>query len=184
MAPFNNTSALKGLDANNVNSLRRLMNAIMHRLAGVSAATIQEIDNLTMQEHATMLYLTENARDNELLSRMVTRFASARYANSNTVREAGRELDLVVTEAVLEPRNRPERELVMAEGFFNHLVAESPATYGVGAENEYGDIEPDDDDEDEEKGKKDKKDPNVSFLSLLIMLVSTISPSKNSKTSR
>lgn len=156
MAPFNNTSALYGLDSEDTQSLRKLMNGIMHRLAGVTAAAAAEMDDLDIREHHAMLFLTENARHNELLLRMVTRFSSARYSNSKTVREAARELDILVTEAVLRPNMRPEREFVMAEGFFNQLIANGAATWGAGADEEYGEIEPDSDGE-----KKDKKVPHV-----------------------
>lgn len=145
------------------------MNAIMHRLAGVPAGSVAEMDDLDINEHGAMIFLTYNARHNDLLSRMITRFASARYANSRTVREAARELDLVATEAVFNPHTRPQRELVIVEGFFNQLVASGTATYGVGADEEYGDIEPDSDSE--QKDNRDKKDPSVSFSSPYLMLV-------------
>jgi hypothetical protein len=169
MPPFDNTSALRGIDGQDVSSLRKLMNAIMHRLAGVPAGSVAEMDDLDTNEHGAMIFLADNARHNVLLSRMITRFASARYANSRTVREAARELDLVVTEAVFNPYTRPQRELVIAEGFFNQLVANGTATYGVGADEEYGDIEPDSDGE--QKGKRDNKDPSVSCSSPYLMLV-------------
>jgi hypothetical protein len=165
MAPFDQGSALYGLDGDNIDSIRKLMNGIMHRLAGVPAATVAELDDLDIYEHGTMIYLTENARRNELLARIITRFASARYGNSRTVREAARELDLVAIGAVLSPNARPRREFVVAEGFFNQLVANDAATYGEGAEDEYGDIEPDTDDEQKDNKKKDK-DPKVSISNL------------------
>jgi hypothetical protein len=161
MAPFNNTSALRGLDGHDVESLRKLMNAIMHRLAGVPAGSVAEMDDLNINEHAAMIFLTENARDNDLLNKMITRFASARYANSRKVRESARELDLVVTEAVFSPYTRPHRELIMVEGFFNQLVANDNSKYGAGADEEYGDIEPDS--EGEQQAKKNRKDPSVSW---------------------
>lgn len=154
MTKFDLTSILRGLESEDVDSIRRVMNAIMHRLAGVPSASAAEINDLDIAEHASMIWIHEATRNNGLLERMVIRFASARYSNSNTVREAARELDLVVTEAVLNPGARQHRELVVAEGFFNQLVANSGAEYGVGADNEYGDIEPESDGE--------KRDPNVS----------------------
>jgi hypothetical protein len=153
MAPFNNTSALWGLDSEDVESLRKLMNAIMHRVAGATADAAAELNGLKSREYHAMLFLTENARNNELLLRMITRFASARYRNSKTVREAARELDILVNQAVLCPGTRPERELIMAEGFFNQLIANGSATWGVGADEEYGEIEPDTDGEDKSKNK-------------------------------
>jgi hypothetical protein len=131
------------------------MNAIMHRLAGVSAATTAEMNDLDIAEHASMIWMYEATRNNSLLERMVTRFASARYGNSDTILKAARELDLVATEAVLNPDARPHRELVVAEGFFNQLVANGRAAYCDGADNEYGDIEPDSDD--------DERGPKVSW---------------------
>ena len=154
MAPFNNTSALWGLDSEDIESLRKLMNAIMHRLAGATAHAAAELDDLESREYHAMLFLTENARRNELLLRMITRFASARYRKSKIVREAARELDILVTQAVLLPEIRPERELIMAEGFFNQLIANGPATWGVGADEEYGEIEPDTDGEENSKNKQ------------------------------
>jgi hypothetical protein len=165
MAPFNDTSALYGLDTEDVDSIRKLMNGIMHRLAGVTAGAVAEMDELDIREHAAMVFLTENARHNELLLRMVTRFASARYSKSNTVLEAARELDILVTEAVIYPNMRPERELVMAEGFFNQLIANGVAAYGAGADEEYGDIESDSDGE-----QKHKKGPKVSLSCLGLVL--------------
>jgi len=153
MTQFDVTSILRGLDSEDIDSLRRLMNGIMHRLAGVAAATAAEISNLTLEEHTLMIAVTDAARNNPLLERMITRFASARYGNTNTVREAARELDLVAIAAVLNPGTRPHREFVIAESFFNQLVVNGHAVYGVGADNEYGDIEPEDD---------DRRDPNVS----------------------
>jgi hypothetical protein len=170
MAPFNESSALRGLDSDNVESLRRLMNAFMHRLAGAPAHAVAEMDELTNREHATLLFLTDHARNNQLLNRMITRFAAARYGNSNTVREAARELDLVVTEAVFHPRTRPEREWILAERFFNQLVANGPAAYGVGAEEEYGDIASDSDAWDDNKDKNDKKDKQVRWPSPYLLL--------------
>jgi hypothetical protein len=155
MTEFDHTSILRGLNSEDVDSLRRLMNAIMHRLAGVAPATAAQMSDLNIAEHAIMIWVTEAARDNPLLERMVTRFASARYGNSNTVREAARELDLVVIDAVLNPGVRPHRELVIAEGFFNQLVANGHAAYGAGVDNEYGDIEPESD--------SDRNDSNVRW---------------------
>ena len=160
MAPFDQNSALRGLDSDDVDSLRRLMNGIMHRIGGVAARTVAELDDLDLNEHTAMIYLTENARRNDLLARIITRFASGRYGNSRTVREAARELDLVIIEAVISPDTRPQREFAIAEGFFNQLVANSAPEYGVGGEDEYGDIEPDtdgDDNDDKDKKGKHKK---------------------------
>jgi hypothetical protein len=154
MVPFNNTSALWGLDSEDIESLRKLMNAIMHRLAGVTADAVAELDELNRREYHAMLFLTENARRNEFLLRMITRFASARYRKSKFVREAARELDIMVTQAVLRPDMRPERELIMAERFFNQLTANGSATWGVGADVEYGEIEPDTDGEENGKNKQ------------------------------
>jgi hypothetical protein len=155
MAPFNNTSALWGLDSEDIETLRKLMNAIMHRLAGATVDAAAELDKLKSREYHAMLFLTENARKNELLRRMITRFASARYRKSKIVREAARELDILVTQAVLRPDMRPERELIMAERFFNQLIANGSATWGVGADEEYGEIEPNTDGE--EDGKNETK---------------------------
>ncbi len=131
------------------------MNAIMHKLAGVTADAAAELNDLKEREYHAMLFLTENARNNELLRRMITRFASARYRNSKIVREAARELDILVTQAVLRQDMRPERELIMAERFFDQLITNGSATWGVGADEEYGEIEPDTDGE--EDGKNGQK---------------------------
>ena len=50
---------------------------------------------------------------------------------------------------------RPERELIIAERFFNQLIANGSATWGIGADEEYGEIEPDTDEE--ENGKNETK---------------------------
>ena len=164
MAPFGQDSPLRDLDGNNVDSLRRLMNGIMHRLAGVPARTVAQLDDLDLHEHSAMIYLTENARQNDLLRRIITRFASARYGNSRTVRDAARELDLVIIQAVLSPHERPLREFVIAEGLFTQLVANGAATFGVGGDEEYGDIAPDTDEEDNNDNDKKGKHTKVSYF--------------------
>ena len=147
MTQFAAPSILRGIERDDIASIRRVMNALMRRLAGVPSTTAAQMSDLEYNEANVVNRIHLATRGNGLLTAMVTRFASARYGNTNTVIRATANLNGLAVEAVQDPSSRPTMEFTMAEAFFNHQVQTDAFVYGAGGDLEYGDIEPDDDTE-------------------------------------
>jgi len=131
MAPFDQTSILRGIDKEDIGSLRHIMQALVHRLAGVSREEILSSQGLRddeLQRVDEIFQLTRDRRNN-ILRTMVTRFATARYASPRVVISAAIELDELATEAVQTPLTRPSREYRLAENNFRQVAGAGPAVF-------------------------------------------------------
>jgi hypothetical protein len=147
MSRYDETSILRDIDLDNVESLRRLMNGLMRRLAGATEWDAVQTSSLQANEREALHNIYELTRDNDLLRDMVTRFASARYGNARTILRATTDLDRMATEAVQIPDMRPTREYEMARGYFDRLLQDGEFVYRLGGDSEYGNVEQDSSDD-------------------------------------
>jgi hypothetical protein len=69
MAPFGNHSILRGLDRQDSESIRRVMNALMSRLAGVTTAAAAQLADLTAPESGIVDRIFNAAAGNDLLTK-------------------------------------------------------------------------------------------------------------------
>jgi hypothetical protein len=143
MSRYDETSILRDIYLDNVESLRRLMNGLMRRLAGATVWDAVQTSSLQANEREALHNIYELTGDNDLLRDMVTRFASARYGNTRAILRATTDLDRMATEAVQIPDMRPTREYEMARGYFDRLVQDGEFVYRLGGDNEYGNVEKD-----------------------------------------
>lgn len=124
MAPFSATSIFESLDSEDVGSLRRVMDGVLHRLAGVRAADVVRQHRLQVIEELVVEHIVaETNNDNDAFRTMAIRFASAHNANPATVLRAAQEFDAVTPQDVLGPVNlRSEQTIAGANVIFRDFV--------------------------------------------------------------
>jgi hypothetical protein len=105
MAPYTQTSILWGVERGNTESIRRLMNALMIRDAGVTEATAAKESDLTASEQAVFvrIFNTAIAAGDNLLRNMARHFASARFSDEETIFQAANDFDRLAFPVVQDP---------------------------------------------------------------------------------
>jgi hypothetical protein len=69
MAPFGNRSILRGLERDDEESIRRVMNTLMYRVAGVTAVAAAQTTHLEGPERSIVDRIFNTAAGNTLLTK-------------------------------------------------------------------------------------------------------------------
>ncbi|KAF8866346.1 hypothetical protein BDZ45DRAFT_781238 [Acephala macrosclerotiorum] len=133
MADFDKHSALFGIEWDDAESLRRVMNGVLHRLATVPAAQVVRQQGLNAIEEVIVEDIITMTENNELFRQIATRFASAHDTNTATVLRESRVFDTITPPSVRGTTSFPSQEAIDdARTAFRDFVENGlPFEYGL-----------------------------------------------------
>lgn len=134
MASYGQTSILRGIERSNIDSLRRLMSALMRREAGASEGTSAMVSDLTASEQVVFVrvFNTATGTSDSLLRNMTRRFASACLADDPTILRAADDFDRLAVQVVQDAQTGTPEQLEQARQNFRQLVQAGELIYHRG----------------------------------------------------
>jgi 23S rRNA G2069 N7-methylase RlmK/C1962 C5-methylase RlmI len=131
MTSYGPRSILQGVERGNTDAVRRIMSALMMRLAGTADDVAIRVSCLTTDEQDiyTRIFNSATSTEDTLLMNMMRRFASALYADDAAILKAADDFDNLAVTVVQDSAMGNTEQLESARRKFRQLVQTGELVY-------------------------------------------------------